>query len=65
MAEWTQREIVPKRRSTRVKSSCTCVGLDPRDRLTNSFDLSERDGSDVAAISVATFKEQLDLAFPP
>ena len=26
-----QREVVPKRQGTRVKSSCTCVGLDPRD----------------------------------
>ena len=26
-----QRELVPKRRGTRVKTSCTCVGLDPRD----------------------------------
>ena len=26
-----QQEVVPKRQSTRVKSSCTCVGLDPRD----------------------------------
>ena len=30
---WTDRqwEVVPKRWGTRVKSSCTCVGLDPRD----------------------------------
>ena len=30
---WVDRqwEVVPKRRDTRVKSSCTCVGLDPRD----------------------------------
>ena len=36
---WMDRqwEVVPKRRSTRVKSSCGCVGLDPRDRQTNTF----------------------------
>ena len=30
---WTkkQREVVPKRRGTTVKSSCTIIGLDPRD----------------------------------
>ena len=30
---WTDRQwqVVPKRRGTKVKSSCTCVGLDPRD----------------------------------
>ena len=30
---WTdrQREVVPKRRGTIMKSSCICVGLDPRD----------------------------------
>ena len=27
-----QRGIVPKRRGARVKSSCSCVGLHPRDR---------------------------------
>ena len=26
-----QREVVPKRRGARVKSSCTSIGLDPRD----------------------------------
>ena len=36
---WTdrQRGVVPKRWSTRVKSSCTCDGLDSRDRQTNTF----------------------------
>ena len=36
---WMDRwqEVVPKRRGTRVKSSCACVGLDPRDWQTNSF----------------------------
>ena len=38
MAKQTdRREVVPKRWSTRVQSYCTCVGLDPRDRQTNSF----------------------------
>ena len=32
-----QRQVVPERRGTRVKSSCTCVGLDPRDWQTNSL----------------------------
>ena len=33
---WTDRqwEVVPKRRGTGVKSSCTCFGLDLRDRQT-------------------------------
>ena len=37
----TQREVVPKRWSTRVKNSCTCVGLDPRDWQSNTFVLSQ------------------------
>ena len=32
-----QREVVQKRQGTRVKSSCACVGLVPRDRQTNSL----------------------------
>ena len=34
---WTdrQRQVVPKRRGTRVKSSSTSIGLDPRDWQTN------------------------------
>ena len=30
---WTDRhlQVVPKRQVTRVKRSCTCIGLDPRD----------------------------------
>ena len=31
------REVVPERRGTRVKSSCTCAGLDPEEWRTNSF----------------------------
>ena len=36
---WTHGhwEVIPKRRSTRVQSSCTCVGLDPRDWQTIIF----------------------------
>ena len=36
-----QREVVPKRWGTRVKSSCACVGLDPSDQQTNSFAWSQ------------------------
>ena len=32
-----QRHVVPERWGTRVKGSSTCVGLDPRDRRTDSF----------------------------
>ena len=49
---WTdrQREFVPRRRGTKVKCSCNCVGLDPGDWQTNPlFDLSEQDGSDAAS----------------
>ena len=46
-----QREVVPKRRGTRVKSSCTCVGLEPKDRQTIPlFDLCEQERSDVASM---------------
>ena len=40
---WTDRQlkVVPERRGTRVKSSCACVGLDPRDWQTNSFAWSQ------------------------
>ena len=31
LAEWTDSGVVPKRRGTRVKSSSTSIGLDPRD----------------------------------
>ena len=36
---WTDRlrQVVPEIWRKRVKSSCTCVGLDPRDWQTNSF----------------------------
>ena len=36
---WTERqqEVAPKRRGTRVKCSCTCTGLDLRDRQADSF----------------------------
>ena len=37
-----QREVVPKKQNTRVKSSCTCVDLDPRDRQTNAFVWSQQ-----------------------
>ena len=32
-----QREVVPKRRGTRVNSSCTCAGLGPGDWQTTTF----------------------------
>ena len=34
---YRQQQVVPERRGIRVKSSCACAGLDPRDRQTNSF----------------------------
>ena len=36
---WTDRQwqVFPNRRGRRVKTSCTCVGLDPRDQQTNFF----------------------------
>ena len=44
-----QQEAILKRRGTRLKSSCVCVGLDPRDQQTIPLlDVSERDGSDEA-----------------
>ena len=36
-----QQAVVAGRRGTRVKSSCTCVGLDPRDRQANCFAWSQ------------------------
>ena len=40
---WTDRQwgVVPERQSTGVKSSCTCVGPDPRDWQTNSLAWSQ------------------------
>ena len=40
MAEWTDTGRLFQR-DRRVKSSCACVGLDPRDQQTKSFDLGE------------------------
>ena len=43
---WTDRrwQVVPERRGTRVKSPWTCVGLNTRDRQTNSFAWSQWTG---------------------
>ena len=40
---WKDRhqQVVPKRWGTRVETSCTTVGLDPRDWQTNSFASSQ------------------------
>ena len=49
-----QWEVFPKRRSTRVNCSCTCVGLGTlgTDRVILLFDLSERNESDEGNHSV-------------
>ena len=40
-----------KGKGARVKCPCACIGLDSRDhRVISLFDLSERDGSDVASM---------------
>ena len=43
---WMDRqwEVGPERQGTRVKSSCTCFGLDPRDWQTNAFAWSQWKG---------------------
>ena len=41
-----QQEVVPKRQSTRVQSSCACTGLAPRDWQTNSVAWSQWTGWD-------------------